>query len=452
MISKESLNRFKGSSIVSLGVISAIFCLDLDVAHAHNGVDHGDGYELPDIDSPTPAAVYPKSDFSKDLQIRKSATDLTSQEKAAFVNALDTLKNTYRDGSEIDVYSEFVGLHVGVMGFMTGGNGPSAGVNAAHTLPAFLPWHREYVRRFERALQSVEPTVTIPYWDWTDPNAIDVIFQDDFLGPNGKGVKIEVPGFGVYEGGEVKSSPFADWILNEDIHIEPINQYSLGSKLLRFIGVPPFDRYPLSQEKLDDLANTDNYEIFRALLEGDKSLDGEGHIVEDWELHNYAHGIIGGALVTDPHLTPFPSNQTQILGTMNSILSSPYDPIFWLNHSNVDRLWAEWQDNGHTGVDFFPDDSARVPFGHNISDPMWPWDGGLSNPDNIGSGNILALLPEFSPDDVVKPSDVLDFRSLGYAYDTQMPTSVPEPAATFGLIGLAALMVNSKLMRSRIKA
>ncbi|MEH2169738.1 MAG: tyrosinase family protein [Nostoc sp.] len=51
----------------------------------------------------------------------------------------------------------------------------------------------------------------------------------------------------------------------------------------------------------------------------------------------------GGSLVDklEPDRVP---QQTQILGTMNSIPSSPYDPIFWLNHANADRLWAEWQD------------------------------------------------------------------------------------------------------------
>jgi hypothetical protein len=29
-------------------------------------------------------------------------------------------------------------------------------------------------------------------------------------------------------------------------------------------------------------------------------------------------------------------------GAMNSA-SSPADPIFWLHHANIDRLWATWQ-------------------------------------------------------------------------------------------------------------
>jgi tyrosinase len=30
-------------------------------------------------------------------------------------------------------------------------------------------------------------------------------------------------------------------------------------------------------------------------------------------------------------------------GTMNSIMISPADPLFWLHHAQVDRLWSIWQ-------------------------------------------------------------------------------------------------------------
>ena len=96
-----------------------------------------------------------------------------------------------------------------------------------------------------------------------------------------------------------------------------------------------------------------------------------------------------------------------------SILSSPYDPTFWLTHSNVDRLWAEWQDKGHTGEKFYP--SNDVPFGHILHDPLWPWDGGLSEPGDYGLNNIKSLL--IKTKQIVTPADMLDFRKLGYRYE-----------------------------------
>lgn len=368
-----------------------------------------------------PSYVKAQGYFRKKPAVRKNIQSLTSHEKAAFVNAIKATKNTFTQGSTVSVYDQIVDLHVEAMGFMSEfqPTGPAAGFSPAHDLPAFLPWHRELVYRLEQALQLVDPTVTIPYWDWTDPKALDVMFQDDFLGPNGEGVTIEVPGKGFFQGGPVISGPFSEangWVLNPGINIDNLTLESRGTSLTRFIKVPPLDEYPVSEEYLNRVLGLDDYLTFRAALEGWVSVDEKGNSTPDWKLHNYMHGVIGGASVKDINATPSPDNWTKILGTMNNITSSPYEPAFWLNHSNVDRLWAEWQDNGHMGSEFYP--AFGQPYGHNLNDPMWPWDGGQSIPGNFGQGNALSLLPHFDPNDIVTPADVLDFRKLGYTYDT----------------------------------
>ena len=103
---------------------------------------------------------------------------------------------------------------------------------------------------------------------------------------------------------------------------------------------------------------------------------------------------------------------------MSNIPSSPYDPVFWLHHANADRLWAEWQDNGHKGSDFYPPDGHSQPYGHNLKDLMWPWDGGMSTPKATALGDLLSLLPNFNSSDLVRPIDVLNHRQLGYTYET----------------------------------
>ncbi|HEY9872419.1 MAG TPA: tyrosinase family protein, partial [Candidatus Obscuribacterales bacterium] len=361
---------------------------------------------------------------------------------------------TIPEGSKVSIYDQFVATHIATMAFMSmapgdpsdhgsvpHAHGPAAGTSPAHGDAAFLPWHRQFTHRFEEALQSVNPNVTIPYWDWTDPQAIDVIFQPDFLGTNGQGT-IDIPGVGIVQGGPVAGnfSEASGWVLNNDINLD-FSGNPRGTSLTRFLRVSPLDNYPIPKAEVEQVLALDDYSSFQAALEGTLKLDNQNGI-PGFLMHNYIHGMVGGSIPKLDENPPFYG-----LGTM-SFLSSPYDPVFWLHHSNVDRLWAQWQDNGHQGSAFYP--STGRPFGNNLNDPMWPWDGGLSTPMNMGPGELRSYLPSFTNDDIVTPAEVLDFRTLGYRYDIT-PASVPEPASTSGLLGLATLGTGSLLKRKHKK-
>jgi hypothetical protein len=59
-----------------------------------------------------------------------------------------------------------------------------------HGCPAFLPWHRELLNRFEALIRTVDPRLSLHYWDWNlDPaNMPDGeggtinLFDDQFMG------------------------------------------------------------------------------------------------------------------------------------------------------------------------------------------------------------------------------------------------------------------------------
>ncbi len=271
------------------------------------------------------------------MVIRKSVNALSSAEKAAYVQGVQLLKNS-------GVYDDFVKMHENI------------GLNA-HRRPGFLPWHREYLLRFERAIQQAlgDPNFALPYWDWAaDANLPDPtnapIWQNDFMGGSGT---------------PVSSGPFAFW----PIYPSGTLTRELG---VGFQSVPGSDTLPNSTEVNDVLAitpydsspwDTSPVQSFRNQLEG-------------WQgpnLHNRGHLWVGGSML--------PS-------------TSPNDPVFWLHHCNVDRLWAIWQCK-------YPNEGYQPvnggPTGHNLNDNMVPW--------NTGT-------------DLVKPTNVLNINGLGYTYDT----------------------------------
>jgi tyrosinase len=386
---------------------------------------------------------YPYQRQRGKLDRRKSVSDLTLSEKKALVRAIKKLKTTIPAGSQISIYDQFVAVHLAATRLIHNHKGhPGATItDLAHENPAFLPWHRAYIRRFERELQRFDTSVTLPYWDWSDRKALDILFQDNFMSPNGRGVTIEVPGQGRYTGGIVQSGVFSSangWVLDPRLNINPETERSLGMFLTRFLQVPPARGYPLSKKESDRILALDDYAWFRTALEGFIQIGENGQVTRGGFTHNYIHGLVGGVkIVQTPTGIDF-----QGIGTLSNIPSSPYDPIFWLVHSNVDRLWAQWQEKGHAGSAFYP--AKGLPMGQNLNDPMFPWDGGMAKPEVTKLGNLSFLLPNFDPKDLIRPIDVLDHKKLGYTYVRS--SSFPKASSVYGLvtIGLFLLMFRSR--------
>ncbi len=347
------------------------------------------------------------------MPIRKNATRLSASERDKFLAAVMALKNTIANpgdppAKQISIYDQFVAIHLGAINITFGS---TTGLNMGHQDSAFCPWHRYYLLLFEKALQAVDPSVTLPYWDWTDHfGTQNVLFQDNFMGPNGTG---SLHGFGERSvksgyfafnkpgsGGNPTPLPpwwpagLAGWRVRPSLaqgHVDPADP-ATGKTLQR------------NFSSFSNLANLSDIQTCLAIgPSGGNAYEGASiatsfrrNLEAASKTHNFHHGWVGGNM-GDPN-------------------SSPNDLIFFMHHCNIDRLWAMWQIDQHQGPAYYP--ASGRPQGHNLNDPMWPWVGsaaGYSAP-NLASDIVL---PNFAPQPAVHPADALDHRALGYCYDTE---------------------------------
>lgn len=165
----------------------------------------------------------------------------------------------------------------------------------------FLPWHRMYLREVELVLQNkakdlfpeLETPLTLPYWRWPDPFPAWLPEQFPYPDPEHPDpealdrVRIFDPG--------LKPDPH---------HINNLMQHwpSLYS-----------DRLP---------ASVSDYTRFTIALERGREPQPPMDVPFPVRSHNHVHRHIGGLMAT---------------------MLSPSDPVFWLHHAEVDRLWWIWQ-------------------------------------------------------------------------------------------------------------
>lgn len=329
------------------------------------------------------------------LRVRKDVAALTPKEKRQFVEALHAVKAAdypYDDDPNgIGWYDQIVQWHVELTPC------EEAGVNRhgiwGHGGPMFLPWHRQYLLMLEDAMRTVtKQHVTIPYWDWTNDASTKAVLAEDLMGGTGNADR----------GYRLESGPFSHdkWRLNV-LNTALYGYYLMSSEYItRNIGSPYQDRLTVKDDlpfamsrPLFDTAPwsdaSDARQSFRMALEGFKDnhdpLTGEtaqsiagctgptlgkGTLVLSpgaGTLHNQVHTWVGGATAAGP-------DGGSLMGTMTVPLASPNDPIFFLHHANIDRLWAEWQKT-HGDDPYRPRGAAHgETFPENeIDDPMRPW-------------------------------------------------------------------------------
>ena len=330
---------------------------------------------------------------------RKSATNLTDDERDSLLAAVLNMKATTANPSDppnqqISVFDQFEAIHIGCLRVTV----PSGStVNMGHQGPAFLPWHREFLLRFEKALVASGSIIGLPYWDWTDHKGTsDMLFVDEFLGGGGvinRGYfAFDAPG----TSGNTLPAP-AWWPAGLDgWRIKASLSGALGTTLQRRQGL---DTASLTvPEDIRRLMRSTVYHDPGDPIGGLPTLPRRGfwnRLEAGPRLHNFGHGWVGGHMADS--------------------LTSPNDLIFFFHHCNIDRLWAEWQADGHAGAPFYPDPASGEAEGHKLTDAMWPWIGSRTQ----YTPNLLpddAPIPDFTGENEKTPADVIDMSVLDYVY------------------------------------
>lgn len=229
------------------------------------------------------------------MDIRRNQRNLTAQQKQELIQAILILKNdvpsTLRPGQQ-NRYDDFVEVHRNVMG------GADAIVPPPHLSPLFYPWHRVFLREFELALQNATGnwSLTLPYWDWN--GGADTPLTADFLGEDGN----------PQNNNRVETGPFALSHNQFEIRVWNTNEGDRGLRrnFAQVGGLPSVSDTNTALEKTPYWSGDDNaWESF-----------------SERTLHNAVHAWVGGNM-----LEP----------------GSPNDPVFFLHHCNLDRLWERWK-------------------------------------------------------------------------------------------------------------
>lgn len=246
----------------------------------------------------------------------------------------------------------------------------------------FLPWHRGYLLALEACIRAEVIKLNgpkdwaLPYWNYFGPgnqNQLPPAFATPDW-PDGKG--------------------------NNPLFIKA--RYG------------PFDNgnvfVPLNQVNLKAMNDPDFTGVASGGDPGFGGVDtgfehsGSPHGALETQPHDYVHGLVGGLN---------PDNQN-LPGLMSDPDTAGLDPIFYLHHCNIDRLWEVWI-------------QGSVSEG-NPTDPNW-----LGGPASVGERGFSMPMPPNGAPWNYTPAEMADLSKLDYTYD-----DVSSAAETAALAAAAA--------------
>ncbi|KAJ8322957.1 hypothetical protein O5D80_008474 [Batrachochytrium dendrobatidis] len=228
-------------------------------------------------------------------RLRKEFRELTQQQRREYIQAMQCLRQVPSgfppDIGSRSAYDDLVYVHMGVGAI-------------AHNVALFLPWHRLYLLNVEDLIRKVcRYRGTMPYWDWTlDAEAPQnsPIWADDFMGGDG------LPGTDC-----ISSGPFYGLTGVHPSHHCVKRRFDLAHGMYSSFYTP---------EVVSKIVRTSQtYLEFR-------------HEIET-KPHGSIHSGVGGNFAT--------------------ATISTNDPLFFLHHTNMDRLWWIWQSQSQRNMNSY---------------------------------------------------------------------------------------------------
>ncbi|KAI9598682.1 hypothetical protein BDF19DRAFT_431116 [Syncephalis fuscata] len=228
------------------------------------------------------AALFGRSDAKcQEIRVRREIRDLNEDELNMFITALRSIMFN----ASPSTFDSFSHLHYI--------NSPKA-----HNTPAFLAWHRKFILDVENEIRKNHTDFVLPYWDWTSEAQapeLSPILSNSYFGSNGYG-----------DNKCIQDGPFKDFVPH-------YTQYYKGCLARDFnnnntyVGntITPFYT---QEQTVNLLTKHGNFDDFSSRLEAVP--------------HAYVHNGIGGGFST---------------------MNSPNDPLFYMHHGFLDKLWADWQ-------------------------------------------------------------------------------------------------------------
>jgi tyrosinase len=244
----------------------------------------------------------------------------------------------------------------------------------------FLPWHRMYLFYFEAICRSIiqglpdideetKRTWALPYWDYDRAGArsLPPAFRDRFL-----------------DGSPNRPNPLFDTEREPGVN-QPV--LFVGETTPRLAALTPFQTTALNW--------------FPAVPFSSPFANAASFGGTETGFHHFREPppSNGGPLENAPHGAVH--NFVGLRGKMGDFNRAAGDPIFWLHHSNIDRLWEIWRATTGAGQD-----PTATSF----------------------TGRAFSFLDEQGATTSLRCGNVLNTQDLSYVYaDVSVPTSAGIP-------------------------